>query len=206
MQEHNVSAIELCNDQLQSADCDYFSAHAPRVASKQKNIDSQERTVVQKWQDSMMNDLQILDLNVLTDRSQLIKISLNGCSAVKEVKKRELYTDRKWLKDALTTKLTGLPHWSSVCLSDRTISIEQSFYVVEGGVNSSIVGNLELRLKGTITPTAVTGGNTIVFESPDLKNNSLIHVLQNHPGRRGLGFGHSAFFRNLASCHQISTD
>lgn len=27
-----------------------------------------------------------------------------------------------------------------------------------------------------------------------------------HPGRRGLGFGHAALFRNLASCHQISID
>lgn len=32
------------------------------------------------------------------------------------------------------------------------------------------------------------------------------HILLNDPGRRGLSFAHSVFFKNLASCHQVAAD
>ena len=34
----------------------------------------------------------------------------------------------------------------------------------------------------------------------------MYHILRNDPGRRGLSFAHTAFLRNLASCHQVAAD
>ena len=45
-----------------------------------------------------------------------------------------------------------------------------------------------------------------MFSHADNYENLTRHVIQNDCGRRGLGFGHVAFFRNLASYHQISID